>query len=278
MSSTCIPLHNLSIVSFDPKLLDGTPIRAARFDTRELRPGEPVTVVGLGADSRRALAVDRRRVDRAVSFPLSRTLQFRDANLEVATLVNPPTDFDGVLAGPGGGVRALWSSFATENSARHGAGQSRHAGRARRRGCRHRAQRPTAALARGRVWSRCRCRPRASLELPEPWLDAIDRTIPAAARCCRSCASWPARPPRACCGRATCCSRSTADRQSLPRGRARRAEGWSTLTVWRDGNDPEAPDRHGLARRRDLDRLLLWAGAVLHAPHRAMSLAARYPA
>jgi len=49
-----------------------------------------------------------------VSFPLSRTLQFREANVEVADLVNAPTDFDGVIVGRDGRVRALWSSFATE--------------------------------------------------------------------------------------------------------------------------------------------------------------------
>jgi hypothetical protein len=30
--------------------------------------------------------------------------------------VNPPTDFDGVVVDSTGGVRALWSSFATENA------------------------------------------------------------------------------------------------------------------------------------------------------------------
>ena len=33
------PLHNLSVISFDPKALDGTPIRAVKFDTRELEAG-----------------------------------------------------------------------------------------------------------------------------------------------------------------------------------------------------------------------------------------------
>ncbi|MGB7738267.1 MAG: trypsin-like peptidase domain-containing protein, partial [Steroidobacteraceae bacterium] len=70
------PLHNLSVVSFDPKALDGTPIRAVKFDTRELESGEPVTVVGLGGDSRlRSLATYVATVD-DVNFPLSRTLQF----------------------------------------------------------------------------------------------------------------------------------------------------------------------------------------------------------
>ena len=42
-------------------------------------------------------------------------MQFRDSNLEAATLVNPPDDFDGVLADRDGRVRGLWSSFASDN-------------------------------------------------------------------------------------------------------------------------------------------------------------------
>jgi S1-C subfamily serine protease len=108
------PLHNVAIVSFDPKLLDGTPIRSAKLDTRELAPGESVVVVGMNGDSRvRSIATTVASVD-DVSFPLSRTLQFREANLEVARLVNGPSDFDGVIVGSDGRVRALWSSFAVE--------------------------------------------------------------------------------------------------------------------------------------------------------------------
>jgi len=32
------PLHNLTLIEFDPTLLDGTPIRSARLDPRELLP------------------------------------------------------------------------------------------------------------------------------------------------------------------------------------------------------------------------------------------------
>ena len=49
-----------------------------------------------------------------VAFPLSRTLRFRDSNLEAINLVNAPGDFDGVLANDKGEVLALWSSFAFE--------------------------------------------------------------------------------------------------------------------------------------------------------------------
>ena len=110
------PLHNLSIVSFDPKLLNGTPIRTARLDLRELRAGEPVTVVGLGADTRlRSLATSVASIEPVV-FPLSRTLQFRDTNLEVASLVNSADRFRRRHRRPGGAVRALWSSFSAENN------------------------------------------------------------------------------------------------------------------------------------------------------------------
>ncbi len=108
------PLHNLALVAFDPALLDGTPIRAASLDTRELVAGEAVTVVGMNGDSRvRSLATTVASMD-DVDFPLSRTLQFRESNLEVAKLVNGPSEFDGVVVGRDGRVRALWSSFAAE--------------------------------------------------------------------------------------------------------------------------------------------------------------------
>ena len=109
------PLHNLALVSFDPALLDGTPIRAAKLDPRELGArGVRAPWSGCSGDSRvRALATTVSSVE-GVDFPLSRTLRFRESNLEVASLVNAPTDFDGVIAGRDGRVRALWSSFATE--------------------------------------------------------------------------------------------------------------------------------------------------------------------
>jgi S1-C subfamily serine protease len=42
-------------------------------------------------------------------------MRFRDSNLETVQLVNPPTEFDGVLADKSGNVLGTWSSFAYEN-------------------------------------------------------------------------------------------------------------------------------------------------------------------
>jgi pro-apoptotic serine protease NMA111 len=108
------PLHNLAVVSYDPKALDDTPVQAARLSARELSPGEDVYVVGLRADSK--VMSQRTQVAGVdvVPFPLSRTLRFRESNLETISLVNAPNDFDGVLTNAKGEVEALWSSFAFE--------------------------------------------------------------------------------------------------------------------------------------------------------------------
>jgi S1-C subfamily serine protease len=47
-----------------------------------------------------------------LNLPLSRTLRFRDTNIETIDLVNPPGDYDGVLVDAEGRTLALWASFA----------------------------------------------------------------------------------------------------------------------------------------------------------------------
>ena len=47
-----------------------------------------------------------------ILLPLSRTMRFRDTNLETLSLVNGPTDVDGVIVDRKGRVVSLWSSFA----------------------------------------------------------------------------------------------------------------------------------------------------------------------
>ncbi len=108
------PLHNLAIVSYDPKLIGTTPARSAVFKAVDAVAGEQVWAVGVRADgkvqSREATVAS---VD-AVAFPLSRTFQFRDSNLETIQLVNGPADYDGVLTNKQGEVIATWASFAYE--------------------------------------------------------------------------------------------------------------------------------------------------------------------
>jgi S1-C subfamily serine protease len=266
------PLHNLAIVSYDPALLDGTPVRAAVLDVRELVPGEAVTVVGLSSDSRvRSISTSVASVD-DVSFPLSRTLQFREANLEVATLVNPPTDFDGVIAGRNGRVRALWSSFAVE-TARDLTQVSRglpvdivqeavEAVRADRLIYSLEVEFEAVPMASAR-----------KLGLPDAWVQRLEsqdgshRQVLSVERVVAgSPASSALRPGDLL---------LAIDGRTVNRFRQVEVATQSAsvaLTILRDGVESTFDVATVPLGGRDIGRLLLWAGAVLHAPHRAMSV------
>jgi len=109
------PLHNLSVVAYDPALIGATPVKSANLAPGALHAGNPVWVVGLSADGQpHTRTTEIASVD-PLALPLSRSMRFRDTNLDVAQLVNPPTDFDGVLSNEAGQVVGLWSSYAIEN-------------------------------------------------------------------------------------------------------------------------------------------------------------------
>ena len=106
------PLHNLAVISYDPRLIGDTPVRAATLSEQPLDPGDEVWVVGLKGDHRLASQSTRVASIEALSVPLSRTLRFRDSNIETIRLVSGPGDFDGVLTDSRGRVLGMWSSFA----------------------------------------------------------------------------------------------------------------------------------------------------------------------
>jgi pro-apoptotic serine protease NMA111 len=271
------PLHNIAVVGFEPSALGDTPIRAVRFDVRELKAGEPVTAVGLGGDSRlRSIDTTVAAVD-DLKFPLSRTLQFRDANLEVASLVNPPTGFDGVLMGRDGRVRALWSSFATEG-AREATQVSRGI---------------PAAIAIEALEAARTGRPLYSLEtefdalpiaaarklgLPPAWAERLEARNPAHRQVLAV--------SRVAAGSAASRLLREGDLLLAVNGqtlnRFREVEEASqaprvSLTVLRDGTEQLLDVETSVMHGDDIGRLLVWAGAVLHAPHRAMSIQRAIP-
>jgi len=109
------PLHNFAVVAYDPKLIGNTPVKSARLAPRELTAGESVWVVGIGTDSQmHGRTTEIASID-PLELPLSRTMRFRDSNIETVQLVNPPQEYDGVLADRAGNVLGTWSSFAYEN-------------------------------------------------------------------------------------------------------------------------------------------------------------------
>jgi pro-apoptotic serine protease NMA111 len=109
------PLHNLALVAYEPKLIGTTPVKAAKLAAHELTAGDMLRIVGLAANSEiRSRSTQIADIE-PLDLPLSRTMRFRDSNLEVVQLVNPPLDYDGVLLGKDERVLGLWSSFAYEN-------------------------------------------------------------------------------------------------------------------------------------------------------------------
>jgi pro-apoptotic serine protease NMA111 len=109
------PLHNLAVIAYDPSLIGKTPVHSITFKSRPVKVGEQITVVGLGRDARmQSQTAVVASVD-AMNLPPSRTLQFRESNLDTISLVNGPNDFDGVMADKQGQVLATWSSFSFES-------------------------------------------------------------------------------------------------------------------------------------------------------------------
>jgi len=108
------PLHNLTLLSYDPALLADTPVLAATLGTAVPEPADELLAVGLRSDSRLvSQAVKVASVD-PVDFQLSSSMQFRDSNLDAISLVNPPREFDGVLLDAQNDVAAFCSSFSFE--------------------------------------------------------------------------------------------------------------------------------------------------------------------
>ncbi len=109
------PLHNLALLQYDPALLGNTPVQSAELNITPLTPGLPVWVVGLQPDQTlKSQGTQIASLDPA-RFPLSNTFRFRESNIELASLVNAPGDVDGVLADNEGRVVGLWSSFAYQS-------------------------------------------------------------------------------------------------------------------------------------------------------------------
>lgn len=112
------PDHNLAVVSYDPGLLGETPVRSARLAPEPLRPGEAVRFVGMTAEHE--LVSRRSRVARvdAASFPIPRPPRFRETNAELVALTDTLPSVGGVLADAKGRVRALWASFSRDRRGR----------------------------------------------------------------------------------------------------------------------------------------------------------------
>jgi len=265
------PLHNLAIVSYDPKLIGNTPVRAAKLLDRRIVPGETLWAVGMGPDSELNSRATQVANITPIQLPLSRTMQFRESNMETIQLVSPPTDYDGVLADEKGAVVGLWSSFAWE------------AGRE--------LQQENRGVAIGVVQDMLRRvqgdqllysleaelvpQPLAAarrLGLSDAWLRKLELASPNQ-RQVLSIVRLVGGSPAV--GRLKQGDILLAvDGKVLTRFRevelavADKPE--VSVTVWRDGEEQLIVLPTATLSGNDIDRIVMWAGATLQAPHRAM--------
>lgn len=110
------PVHNIAVVRYDPTLLADTPVRAAVLRDEPLAPGERVWQVGIDSDQQ--VVSTRTRVEEveALELGISGTPRFRDANVEGVTLHDAAPSVGGVLCDRRGRVLALWASFVDQAS------------------------------------------------------------------------------------------------------------------------------------------------------------------
>ena len=265
------PLHNLAVVRYDPKQLGDTPVRAVRFADRLPVTGETVNVVGLHTDNRVVSQQATVASIGPVAFPLSRTLQFRDANLEVISLVNGPADFDGLIADRHGDVVALWSSFAYENG-RELEQQNMGIPASMVQDMLEYARdgRPLySAEAEFGLLSLAQAR---RLGLGEQWIERLTAHNPERRQVLTI--------ERLVAGSPAAASLVPGDLLLAVDGRVVNSFGdVSTavgaprveLTLWRSGAELVVPLDTVLLSGHDIDRVLIWAGATLQEPHRAIA-------
>jgi pro-apoptotic serine protease NMA111 len=266
------PLHNLAVIHYDPKLIGTTPVRAARLATEELKSGESVNVVGMdGSGNIQSRTTTIANVD-ALQLPLSRSVMFRDSNIEVASLVNAPDDLVGVLADNAGRVRGLWASFASDNGRElvqesRGIssdlmaevldivrqGQPLHS---------FEAEFVQKTLAEARRFG-----------LSDAWVRRISQANPSAHEVLSVArlvgASDAARVLQS--GDILLAIDDKPVTQFRDVERAVAAKEQVSATIWRAGAEQKLTVKTATLSGSDIDRVVEWAGATLQAPHRAIS-------
>ncbi|MEZ5458999.1 MAG: trypsin-like peptidase domain-containing protein [Steroidobacteraceae bacterium] len=265
------PLHNLALVRFDPALIGTTPVRAASLAARPFAVGETIWVVGLGRDGDiKSRATQIGDVGPLV-LPLSRTMQFRDANLEVATLTTAAGVDDGVMVDSRGNVLGLWSSFAFDTGREvqqmsRGIAIELVADMVERA----RSGRPLHSLEA--EFSPLPLATARRLGLPDAWIERISQSRPQQRQVLSIARLVGGTPAQAVLRQGDlllaiddvvvtgfrAAERAVADRPRV------------TVTVWRENAERRVDVPTVALSGVDIERIVQWAGATLQVPHRAM--------
>jgi S1-C subfamily serine protease len=266
------PLHNFAMVSYDPQLIGDSPVTTAKLDASELVAGETVWVAGLKGDHQLVHQESTVASVDPMVLPLSRTLRFRDANIEGVSLVNAPTDIDGVIINEHGHVRAVWSSFAYQSGG--DAGQLN-------RGISSdlvaefvdvvRSGRRIHSL--GAEFSYSPLFAARKLGLDEEWLRRLEEHNPSGRRALsisRIVAGTPAEDDLRNGDMILAVDHELVTTFRELERAIQKPE--VTLTIWRDGEEVRLDTSTVALDGAGIDRAVIWAGALLQDPHRAMAV------
>jgi len=265
------PLHNFAMISYDPKSIGDTPVRSAQFNTTPLQPGDDVWVVGIKGDHQLVHQYSTVSSVDPLLLPLSRTLRFRDSNIEGIDLVTAPTDFDGVLVDKKGRVLASWSSFAVQSG-----GDSSQISRGVSSEVIQqfldivRDGKPFYSLEAEFVYAPLFAA--RKLGVDEAWIARLEKDNPFRRRALsvtRLVADTPAAKLLkngdillAIDGEVVTSYRALEKSAQKPE---------VTMTVWRNGEARDLTVKTAALSGRGIERAVSWAGALLQNPHRAMA-------
>jgi hypothetical protein len=234
-------------------------------------PGDEVWAVGIKGDHQ--LAHQRSTVSSVdpLLLPLSRTLRFRDANIEGISLINAPNDFDGVLINKRGEVLATWSSFAVqggEESTQFNRGVGAEV-----------AQQFIEIVRSGKPFYSLEAEftyaplfAARKMGVDEEWVARLEENNPVRRRALsitRLVAGTPASSllqngdmVMAIDGEVVTSFRELEHAVQKPE---------VNVTVWRNGSVLEFPVRTAALDGKGIDHAISWAGALIQNPHRAMA-------
>jgi S1-C subfamily serine protease len=265
------PLHNYAIVSYDPESIGDTPVKQARLNTQSLQPGDDVWVVGIKGDHQLLHQKSTVSSVEPLMLPLSRTLRFRDSNIEGISLVNAPNEVDGVLVNKRGEVLATWSSFAVqsgEDSAQLNRGIGSEVAKQFVETVRN--GKPFYSLEAEFVYAPLFAARKMGVD--EEWVRRLEENNPVRRRALsitRLVAGTPAARllkngdmVLAIDGEVVTSFRELEHSVQKPE---------VTVTVWRDGGAREIVVQTAALDGRGIDRAISWAGALIQNPHRAMA-------
>jgi len=265
------PLHNYAIVSYDPESIGETPVKQAQFNTKSLEPGDEVWVVGIKGDHQLLHQQSAVSSVEPLMLPLSRTLRFRDSNIEGISLVNAPNEVDGVLVNKRGEVLATWSSFAVqsgEDSAQFNRGIGSEV--AKQFVETVRSGKPFYSLEAEFVYAPLFAARKMGVD--EEWVRRLEENNPVRRRALsitRLVAGTPAARllkngdmVLAIDGEVVTSFRELEHAVQKPE---------VTVTVWRNDGVKEIDVQTAALDGRGIDRAISWAGALIQNPHRAMA-------